>query len=164
MATLSTLIERGDLIKLDPGLPMSELEVREIYMTVGLTEWIDRVLPGIRERFNTSFTAQEQFSQLVEDFCGGVELQYEQGFHCMTPAESGVWELKTPNIRMFGWFCSKDIFVAFKALEASFVKTHGLYAGCRDEVIRFRSLLDLDEPKFVEGTDPHAVVSNFCFP
>jgi hypothetical protein len=43
-------------------------------------------------------------------------------------------------------------------------KKFDLYAGYAGEVVRFRNALDLDEPKFIPGDDPNAVVTNFDYP
>ena len=43
------------------------------------------------------------------------------------------------------------------------VKQHKLYHGIAVEVDRFRSLLDLDEPKFVTGEKPDEVLSDWSY-
>jgi hypothetical protein len=74
----------------------------------------------------------------------------------------GIWELKTEDIRIFGFFHKKDCFIGVVADDATRIKTYDLYHGyanvnCR----RFREAIDLDNPKCVLGDDPNAVVSNF---
>ena len=74
----------------------------------------------------------------------------------------GVWELKTDDIRVFGWFPRKDCFVGAVADDATRIKTLKLYYGYANVTTkRFLAALDLDHPKCVLGDNPHAVVSNF---
>jgi hypothetical protein len=113
-------------------------------------------------------TPQEQFSALVSQFISGDDLIFNHDFKAlhknqrgMRNYDDGVWELKTADVRLFGWFCNFDWFVGAAIDEAWRVKEHDLYAGYREEVIRFRSGLDLNDPKFIPGGEPVNVVSNF---
>ena len=47
---------------------------------------------------------------------------------------------------------------------ADTVKRLHLYRPYAEEAVRFREQLDLNNPQFVPGDDPHAVVSDFSFP
>jgi hypothetical protein len=82
----------------------------------------------------------------------------------LRPAGDGVWELKTADLRVFGWFHAKDCFLGHCADTAERVKEHRLYTGYVGEVVRFRDSLPLDEPKYIPGEDPDAVVSNSSYP
>jgi hypothetical protein len=75
----------------------------------------------------------------------------------------GIWELKTPDLRLFGWFHVKDCFIC-GALDTAFnVKNSNLYKGYANEVGHFRDELPLDEPKYLTGDDPSNVVTNYDF-
>ena len=107
----------------------------------------------------------EQVDGLVDVFCSGDTLTYGEQFKPLTHIKDGVWELKTPDIRIFGWFNRKDCFIGVVADDATRIKTYHLYHGYANvTTARFRDALDLDEPKYVTGDDPHAVVSNFDLP
>ena len=164
MATLNELVADGRLDRLDPGLPATELEIRCVYMSERLTKWIDEKLPKLRSIWDTSFSAEEQFAQLMEDFCGGTTLEFERGFHVLRPDRNGIWELKTPDVRLFGWFHHRDHFIGVLADDATRIKQYDLYNGYCGDVVRFRDGLDLDEPKYIKGSNPNDVVSNFSFP
>jgi len=105
-----------------------------------------------------------QASALAEIFVSGETLTYSRQFKPLNHLGEGVWELKTADIRLFGWFPMRDVFVTYCADEAWRVKEYKLYRGYVNEVVQFRNVLPLDEPKFVEGENPDAVVSNFYFP
>lgn len=80
----------------------------------------------------------------------------------MRPVGNGVWELKTADLRLFGWFVQKDCFIVCDCDTTLRVKQMRLYPGYRDQAVRFRERLDLDEPKFIAGDDPNDVVSD-CY-
>lgn len=160
MATLSALQDGGVLHKLDPGLPADQQELRLIVATERCMKWIIDDLPDAQSDWEISLSPLEQLASMVEDFCGGKPLRVGPHFKVLHPNECGVWALKAPDIRIFGWFHSVDCFVAVVGDSASRIKKHHLYAGYIGEVVRFRDQLDLDEPKFLEGAEPNAVVSN----
>lgn len=66
--------------------------------------------------------------------------------------------------KLRGWITDK-----LPTLESFFddqdsCKERNLYEGYRNEVIHFRTTLPLDEPKFIDGTDPNDIISNCDFP
>ena len=115
-------------------------------------------------RWQVEVNPTQQLDALVEIFCSGQTLTFGPQFKPLTHLKDGIWELKTPDLRIFGWFCKKDHFIAGTMDEAFTVKNHNLYAGYAGEVERFRDQLDLNEPKFVSGEDPNVVVSNYNYP
>ena len=163
MATLAEMADKGELLWLDPEFPANEIVHRHIYVIPKVRDWIEVGLPRIRSQWETSITAEEQFWQLVDEFCGGLPMKYPHGFRHLRPAGSGVWEMKTPDLRLFGWFYRKDTFIITKPMDANFVKDHNLYAGCCNEVRSFRAAFALDEPKHVEGEDPYDVITSVNF-
>lgn len=103
------------------------------------------------------------------DFCSGETLTFERAragpaFKPLVHLQDGIWELKQPDLRFFGWFYEKDCFIG-GALDTAFnVKSGPLYRGYAAEVAYHRQQLDLNEPKFVPGDDPRDVVSSFNYP
>ena len=66
---------------------------------------------------------------------GGASIAHWNQAHIMRPNRNGVWELKTPDVRFFGWFACKDCFVAAEAASAEQVKAHSLYHGYSNQVV-----------------------------
>jgi hypothetical protein len=162
MATLLDLASPGGpLAKLDPGLEPRDQEWRVIYAAGRFRDWVQNDLPKLTSQWEIETTPLEQFVALAEIFASGETLTYGERFKPLHPREEGIWELKTPDLRIFGWFPQKDHFVAVVADTAERVKTHGLYHGYLGEVKRFRTALNLDDPKYMTGDDPHAVISNY---
>jgi hypothetical protein len=140
-------------------------EFRTIYASPQLRDWIDNVLPIMGSSWNIELSPLEQFVALAEIFCSGERLAYGSQFKPLTHIVDGIWELKTDDIRIFGWFGRKDCFIGVVADDATRIKTHNLYYGYANVTTkRFLDALDLDNPKYIPGDDPHAVVSNFDFP
>ena len=126
-----------------------------------LRNWIGVELPDLVPIWNLQVTPLQQLDALIDEFCSGCTLSYGIQFKPITHVGGGIWELKTPDLRIFGWFHRKDCFVAYRAENATYVKEHNLYKGLAGEAARFRDKLDLNEPKFVRGDDPNDVVSNY---
>ena len=85
-------------------------------------------------------------------------------FKPLNHLSEGVWELKTADVRIFGWFAVKDCFIGTDGDLKRNIIDRNLYRPYAEQAARFRSLLDLDEPKFVTGEDPRNVVSDFYYP
>jgi hypothetical protein len=163
MATVLDLDRRDDLFKLDV-LEQGVQEFREFYASPTLHEWIIGTLPGMASGLGLELTPEQQFVALGEIFCAGERLTFGTQFKPLTHITDGIWELKTPDVRVFGWFSRKDCFIGAVADDATRIKKHNLYVGYANVTTRrFRDALDLDQPKFVRGDNPHAVVSNFDY-
>ncbi len=79
-------------------------------------------------------------------------------FKDLMPKDAETWEMKTVDLRVFGWIYKPKIFIAvfgdyadlYKGKNKS-VKPIASYARAVNRVVRAREMLDLDEPKFVTG-------------
>jgi len=165
MATLLDLIRRAPppLHRLDPGFDDGTQEFRSIVCSPRLKAWIDQDLSALKSALGIELSPQEQFFALVQTFCSDEPLTYGEQFKPLYCRGRGVWELKTSDLRVFGWFPMKDHFVGVAGNDATFIKEHSLYQGYIEEVVRFRDALDLDEPKFIPGEEARDVVSNYNF-
>lgn len=159
MATLATLAQQGGLTRIDPELGHAQQEERLIYGVPTFVEWLENRLPQIESVLRAPDTPLEQVDAVFADFAAGEAMAYGKEFRRLRPGEDGVWEMRTPDIRIFGWFPNKDCFVAVFGDDASRIKDHGLYAGYRDQVVRARNDLDLDEPKYLDGAEIEDVIS-----
>jgi len=103
--------------------------------------------------------AVEQAAVTLADFVGGARFDHPSRIRYLKPKESGVWELKTGDLRIFGWFPSHDCFVAANGADAYDAKQPGGYAALIRGVVKCRERLNLDEPKFVQSTELRDVIS-----
>ena len=164
MATPLELTLSRQLFKLDAALEENEQEIRVIYVTADVRRCLERDLPGFVSQWKVEVTPLQQLDALLDDFCSGVTLTYGKQFKPICHIKDGIWELKTPDLRIFGWFWKKDNFIAGAVDTAFKVKSHNLYAGHAGAVARIRDQLDLSDPKFVPGAEPQNVVSNYDLP
>jgi hypothetical protein len=166
MATVLELATRQPpaLLKLDPALEAREQEWRMIYILPRVRPRIETELRTWRSNWQVEQSPLQQMDSLLEVFCSGETLTFDQRFKPLVHLNDGIWELKTPDLRFFGWFPHKDCFIG-GALDLAFnVKSYNLYPGYADEVAYHRTQLDLDNPKFIPGADPRDVVTNYDYP
>jgi hypothetical protein len=154
---------KGELFKLE-ALEQAVQEFRRFYASPDLHKWINDVLPTLSSSWNLQLTPLEQFVDLTETYCAGERLMYGPQFKPLVHITDGVWELETADLRIFGWFHKNDCFIGAVADDATRIKQLGLYHGYANVTTkRFQEALDLDDPKYIPGDDPHAVVSNFDY-
>lgn len=79
---------------------------------------------------------------------------------CLRHVSDGVWELKTLEVRMFGWFYRRDVFICAAVQSADAVKKDQLYDFYREKVVTLRDELALDGAKFLPGGNPDDVISD----
>ena len=161
MATTVELAALGILVKVDPVLGSKELEMRCIYLLKSAHKWLVEVLPKTDSNWNIQETPSEQLDALIYEFCSGKPLPVGKRFKALVHLGDGIWELKTADLRLFGWFIQKDYFVVSNCDETGRVKQVGLYRGYCEQAVRFRSILDLNEPKFIAGDNPDDVISDW---
>jgi hypothetical protein len=153
MATLAELVGRQELVRLGGGLLPNEQVQGRLYAFPHVIDWFENVLPVLQSELGDGRQDPlEQVDDLVHDFVAGTNLDYWERSHSMRPEVPGVWELKTPDVRLFGWFHLRLTFVIAEVNTAFKCKKHDLYPGYRDSVIRRRDALDLNEPKFITGS------------
>lgn len=164
MATLIELAEASQVFKIDPVLGSRQQEERLIYVLPHLRQWLEEALPALESTWNIEQRPIEQLDALFYTFCSGETLTYGWQFKPLVHIRNGIWELKTADLRMFGWFYAKDCFVATDAELSDTVKRLHMYGPFRDQAVRRRDALDLDEPKFIQGDDPNDVISAYDYP
>jgi hypothetical protein len=75
----------------------------------------------------------------------------------LRPTRHSVWEMKTADLRIFGWLYRPKVFVAaFAGFADDYKKQNGQppkesYSEARDRIAWLRGHLNLDPPSFVTG-------------
>lgn len=152
MATLEELCDARELIRVTLQLERDELQVRSLLALPHVVRWMEEQLPEIEADFSDSVQSPlEQMDDLLHEFLCSEDMSYYERSHSMQPKDPGIWELKTKDLRLFGWFVRRGVFVVGNVDTAFRCKYHGLYAGYRDDVVRRRDALNLDAPKFIVG-------------
>lgn len=163
MATLLELVSQGKLIKYDPQLDGSAQEERVLYGSPRFANWVEMRLPSLESTWGIDQSPAQQFDGLMEAYASKEVLVYGMTFKDLRPLSHGIWEFKTQDLRIFGWFFRRDCFVADAADTADRVKLSNMYHGYISQAVRARELLELDEPKFISGNNIHDVVSNASY-
>jgi hypothetical protein len=160
MPTIDELMDAKTISRIEVGLDAHEQSLRLLYGTAGFTAWLEKILGGAEPpRRLGDATPAEQIDQLFHIYVSGMPLIYTRQFRFIRAEKNAVWELKTPDIRIFGWFMRKDCFVAVFGDWADQVKDHDLYRGYRIAIRRLRRELKLDDDFCVQGITPGDVLS-----
>jgi len=160
MPTITDLVDSGAIVKIDVDLAPRDQPLRLLYGTPQFVAWLQDVLGGAepsRKLGHTSIT--EQIDDLFHSFLSGEQLIFTKQFRVVRAEENAVWELKTPDVRIFGWFMAKDCFVAVFGNWADTIKDHDLYRGYRIAIRRLRRDLKIDATLCVKGVAPDDVLS-----
>lgn len=162
MSTLLEHLQTGALVRFDPELGLGVLEQRRIYMLARVPDQIAMRIVGTTSDRHLEIAPDEQLDGLLADFCEGIEIAAGTQFKCLVPQQNCIWELKTPDVRMFGWFYEKDCFIA-TAVDAKWrIREHKSYRGYIVEAAHFRSQLFGEDAGFIKGMEPDDVLSNWC--
>src|ERR1700743_2848907 len=160
MPTIQDMGNSGTLVKSEAGLAPHCQPSRLLYGTPGFVEWLAGVMDGNEPSLRLGqATAAEQIDDLFASYLSGEPLIFTRQFRVVRAEDNAVWELKTPDVRIFGWFMAKDCFAAAFGNRADIIKDHDLYRGYRVAVRRLRRELDIDATLCVRGVAPDDVLS-----
>ncbi|KAB2655919.1 hypothetical protein F9K94_15440 [Brucella tritici] len=162
MATLEQLIETDELVSLGVELEQNALPCRKLIGTPGFVLWLDEVLPQLQTTIVGGITDPlEQVDAVFHEYISGEDINYDRRFKRLTsrPDDRHVWELKTPDIRIFGWVPKKDHFICCYGEMKDEIELRLAYPRFIAQTVYVRTTLDLDEPKCIQSRDYNDVVS-----
>jgi hypothetical protein len=151
MATLEDLVAMGHLLPHRADLDNGELPDRAVYFDPAFDSGFGAKLPLLSRLHGRKLTPHEQAEQLLYDFVIGRPMAYSVDYRKLDPLSAHAWELKTPDVRLFGWFPRRANLVIVSGELKDNLPTFKAYSPFIQEVIAFRGGLDLDEPKSVTG-------------
>jgi hypothetical protein len=158
--TIEDLLRQGAIRRIEVDLGAGAQPARLLYGTPNFIEWLENLLGGAEpEQRLGEATPAEQVDALFYAYISGRPLVYVRQFRMIRVEQSAVWELKTPDVRIFGWFLRKDCFVAVFGDWTDHVKDHNLYKGYRTSVRRIRRELGIGATLCVTGSSPDDVIS-----
>jgi hypothetical protein len=156
MATLDNLVVREALRKIEVPLGPRELPHRLLYGFPGFVAWLSNELPRLETgRLQAADPPEEQLYYIMHKWIAGREIKYDRMFKDLMPRIDEVWELKTADIRVFGWMYKPCVLIAVFGDYADYYKgpaSRGNYTAAINKVKKERRNLDLDEPKVTGGT------------
>lgn len=119
-------------LQLEPG----EVAHRTVLATGGFQEWWSKKLPVLPMDLDEYVSPAAQIVVLLSDFVSGIRLEYPDDLAEMRPSEKGIWEFRTADVRVFGFFPEKDVFVAVCGDSAKNCHDNGLHEGYKNECVR----------------------------
>ena len=122
-------------------------------------KWVQNEMPAIMPRCEDDPSAAIQLEQEFHGFRYGFGLTFGTDTRRLEPVDSSVWELKTPDLRIFGWFPAVNYFVAHLGEAKANLTDWDSYKPYVDEVVRFRESLSGFLRAYVTGGMSN-VVSN----
>lgn len=160
MTTIEELVEANVISRIQVEMHPRDQEMRLLYGTPDFIDWLGGLAKGAQpKRRLGEATVAEQVDDLFNTFLSGHPLVYMKQFRSIRAEKNAVWELKTPDVRIFGWFLKKDCFVAVFGNWTDVIKDHDLYRGYRIAIRRLRRELGVDENLCVQGVTPGDVLS-----
>lgn len=161
MATILELVARGDLERLDPQLDPDEQEFRLVFFVREVVTRLPEQLEQMQSSCNVEQSPAEQLDDILYNFTSGKPLGYPRDFHEMYHRGDGFWELRTADVRVFGFFHRKDCFVCTDVADKNRLVEFRLTSQYVAQGKRRLAQLDLNEPKCINSAEPHDVVSDW---
>jgi len=157
MATLDNLINRKPpaLRRIDVPLDRGEQPERLIYGFTELIDWMENELPLLEPgRLKAADAPKDQLDYALYRWISGRDIAYGRMFKDLMPMLDEVWELKTADLRVFGWVYRPRIFIGVFGDYADLYKgryVSASYSKAIERVKTARDNLEIDQPKFASG-------------
>jgi hypothetical protein len=155
MPTFDTLVQQGTIIRVRLRLGRGQFDERELYALPDCLKWMKTEVPSmVTGRVQSHFTPSEQLITRLLQWITGKPMAYGRMFQDMLPKSDEVWELKTADLRIFGWMYRSRKLIAVCGGYADHYKEPTktkYYADDRQTVVDARNALPLDGNKFVTG-------------
>ncbi|CAN7256948.1 hypothetical protein [Neorhizobium tomejilense] len=160
MATLEELETAGVLKRVRIRIALPDRERRSLWVMPAVENWIRKELKELVAFEPTDISPELQARGLFKMFIAGEALSEGEEFRLMRPMEHDVYELRSADLRFFGWFYRPSVFIAVAADTMERVHTiSGLSSGYRNAVSAARASINLDPPKYIEGASIRHVFS-----
>ncbi|MBS1060739.1 hypothetical protein [Gluconobacter sp. Dm-44] len=149
-----------------PTPPLKDGSLREIWATPNFLHWFGKELEQITPDDPDDPTPIAQVYAKFHRFCEGRKMVYPHDIRNLRPVHKAVWELKTTDVRLFGWFPSRNCLILHSGADANFLHA----ASEEDRWLPYvdaieQYILELDNPAIVPitGTETEHVLSNRTF-
>lgn len=136
---------------------------REFWVTRDFLENFEADVKKLTVSDNESRTPEQQIWAKIVFFLEGKKMVYPFDFHALRPTGHGVWEIKTLDVRIFGWFPCRDLFIAHTMADANVLhdeKKTDLWKPYIDCVANHIASLNTEKLSPVMGTETANVLSN----
>jgi len=155
MPTFDKLLEDKVIIRVTVPLRRGEFHERKFYAFPLCLDWMRKDVPNMTTgRCQSPLSPKEQLEQRLRQWMSGATIVHERMFNDMLPHDKHVWEMKTADLRLFGWVYQPKAFIALCGGYADDYKEPTKTKNYADDVkavVAARHLLPLDGPKFATG-------------
>jgi hypothetical protein len=155
MATFDKLLEGGVIVEVTVQLRSGQFPERKLYVYPECLDWMRNDVPQmVSGRLASALTPVEQLRERLRQWTAGDRMAYGRWFQDLTPARDEVWELKTADLRIFGWMYRPREFIAVRGGYADDYKEptkRKNYADERRAVVEARDAFPLDGEKYATG-------------
>lgn len=155
---MATIDKIPIVTKIDIPLGRGEFEERKFYALPAFMNDLKNVVPSLQTgRLNAPMTPLQQLDDILHRWIVGKPFRYNRWLNDLSPQTSETWEMKTADLRIFGWIYRPKVFIgAFIGFTDDYKRQKNQpakesYEDARDRVVKIRERLDLDPPKFTAG-------------
>ncbi|UFX41723.1 hypothetical protein HAP47_0020645 [Bradyrhizobium sp. 41S5] len=164
MSTLNKLVQAGTLTSVTLGLLDDELPERGLFGTTRLHNFLANDLPSIPSR-DATLSALEQVANLFGRFLTNKPLVLQSPIAPVRHLEDSVWELKTKDVRIFGWFAAKDSMVIDAGCDVKLLKAGKInYSAFINQTSYVRKALGFSTNDYIIGKLPHDILTRIVIP
>ena len=155
MGTITTLVAERKLIRVTMQLGRGQDHERKLYTYPDCAAWMRDAVPKmVTGRCKSPMTPKEQLRQLFRQWMAGEAMAYDRRFRDLLPLDNFVSEMKTDDLRIFGWIYRPREFIAVCGGYADDYKEPTktkFYNDDMREVLARREVIDLDGDKYATG-------------
>lgn len=156
MATFEKIVDDKVLIPVVVKLPPGTFYDRHLYAYPDCLKWMRQEVPKLKAgRQSAAQTPAEQLIMRLSQWLSGAPIKKGPMFKELRyPRDNDVWELKTDDLRLFGWmYQPKKLIIAAYGYADHYKEPTKLknYSDDVRAVIAARDALPLDGPKLVRG-------------
>ncbi|MFQ5534690.1 MAG: hypothetical protein ACE5EM_07715 [Sphingomonadales bacterium] len=158
MATLDEIEDQEKIWRIEPGLGPSEQYYRMLYASPQFLNWLERQLKNEPKDRHRNISPYEQVNQLFYEFVCGSQMVYDENMKKLKPLGSNVWEMKTTDVRIFGYFYRTAKFIAVCGEMKKRLRRSRAYDPFKAEVGNFMNHVDLNPPKAMREDNLNALL------
>jgi hypothetical protein len=160
MSTISNLLSSGDLKAVTLGLIDDELADRGLFGTSRVFSFLEQELPRISSQ-DVALSALEQVANLFGRYLTNRPFILKSPISPIRHLENGVWELKTLDVRVFGWFSAKDVMIVDAGCDVKLLKSGDRnYSGFITQTTYARKRLGFEPNDYIKGSLSNDILSN----
>lgn len=161
MSTMATLISKGTLQSVNMGLLGDELAERGLFGTQRLFRFLGEDLPKIPSQ-DSVLSTEEQTANLFGRFLTNRPFILRSPISPIRHLRDAIWEMKTLDVRLFGWFVERDCLVLDSGCDVKLLKSGKLnYSGFINQTSYVRKNLGFEAADYIQGTTPNDILTKF---